>query len=100
VLAGNSVGAGIISRVALNLTKLDRIAGRARRLGEEIAPQLRALESVLDDDPELDEETPPSILLHCAVAYLIATEGRAATLHRLAQMVEAVGAEFIEPEVY
>jgi hypothetical protein len=76
-----------ISRVTLNLTKLDRIAGRARLLGEEITPQLRALEAALEHDPELDEETPPSILLHCAVAFLLATEGRAATLHRLAQMI-------------
>jgi hypothetical protein len=60
----------------------------------------RALDSMLAEDPELREETPPSILLHCAVAFLIAAEGRAATLHRLAHMVEAVGADFIEPQNY
>jgi len=89
-----------VSCVAINLTRLGRIAARARRLGDEIAPQLRALESALPEDPELQEETPPSILLHCAVAFLIAAEGRAATLHRLAEMVEATGADFIEPQVY
>jgi hypothetical protein len=86
--------------VTINLSKLDRIADQARRLAEEIAPHLRTLETALDEYPELQEETPPSILLHCAVAFLIAAEGRAATLNRLAHMVEVTGADFIEPQNY
>ena len=99
VLAANGPKAGKLC-VAINLTKLDRVADRARRRGEQIAPQLRALEAALAENPELRDETPPSILLHCAVAFLIAAEGRAAALHRLAHMVEAVGADFIEPRIY
>jgi hypothetical protein len=54
---------------------------------DEIAPQLRTLESALEEDPELHDETPPSILLYCAVAFLIAAEGRSATLTRAHSML-------------
>jgi hypothetical protein len=86
--------------VTLNLTKLDRIGSHAQELGAAIAPHLRDLEAALADDPELPDETAASILVYCAVALVMGTEGRGVALHRLAGMVEAAGSDFIEPRTY
>jgi hypothetical protein len=86
--------------MTLDLTKLDRVGSHARELGAAIGPRLRELEAILADDPELTDETVASILLYCAVAFVIGTEGRGAALQRLAHMVEAAGSDFIEPMTY
>jgi hypothetical protein len=86
--------------MTLDLTKLDRVGSHARELGAAIGPRLRELEAIPADDPELTDETAASILLYCAVAFVIGTEGRGAALQRLAHMVEAAGSEFLESMTY
>jgi hypothetical protein len=83
--------------MTVNLTKLHLVGSHAHELGAAIGPRLRALEAMLADDAELTDETAASILLYCAVAFVIGTEGRGAALQRLAHMVEAAGSDFIEP---
>jgi hypothetical protein len=90
----------LLPPMTIDLAKLDRVGSHARELGAAIGPRLRELDAILADDPELTDETAASILLYCAVAFVVATEGRGAALQRLAHMVEAAGSDLVEPLSY